>query len=314
MKYGLNKMKVKHSLLSVTQKALAESFGVDMMVTLSRILIPNYDVYQRTGFPENIPIPSRDAAAQIVRDMAALELFPIFVNLLIKISTEGYMGRRYQIHNLRDIIREMHNSGLVYDQVNNTFVEDVKIAKTPNWGVLRNGSDYVISMLRLDIVGNTELVRKYSKTVIESTYSDLRQIVEMASDRRNGRIWSWEGDGGIIAFYFGNRNKFATLCGIEIVNQLYMYNLKQCRLDSPLKVRIAIHNGACQYTNNPESLKKLEIVKKVTEAEANFTKPNTLTITDSVHLSLPSTLTARFTKNAFDNGTIYYRYEIRTEE
>lgn len=66
---------------------------------------------------------SRDAAAQIVRDMAALELFPIFVNLLIKISTEGYMGRQYQIHNLRDI-REMHNSGLVYDQVNNTFVEE----------------------------------------------------------------------------------------------------------------------------------------------------------------------------------------------
>lgn len=87
----------------------------------------------------------------------------------------------------------------------------LKLQKLPTGGVLRNGSDYVISMLRLDIVGNTELVRKYSKTLIESTYSDLRQIVEMASDRRNGRIWSWEGDGGIIAFYFGNRNKFAAL-------------------------------------------------------------------------------------------------------
>ena len=307
-------MKLKHSLISVTQKALSESFGVEMMVTLARHLIPNYDIYERTGFPVNIPIPSRDAAAQISRDMALLELFPAFVNLLIQIATTGYMGRRYQIQSLRDIIREMRNNGLIYDQVNNTFVEDVTIAKTRNWGVLRNGSDYVITLLRLDIVGNTELVRKYPKNVIESTYADLRQIVETASDRRNGRIWSWEGDGGLVAFYFGNRNKYAVFCGIEIVNRLFMYNLKQCRLEAPLKVRTAIHNSACQYTDNPESMKKMEIVRKVTEAESKFTKPNTLTITDSVHLSLPSTVTERFEKNAFDSGTIYYRYEIRSED
>jgi hypothetical protein len=48
-------------------------------------------------------------------------------------------------------------------------------------------------------------VRKYPADVIEKTYEDLRLMVEGAIDKRNGRIWSWEGDGGLVAFFFSHK-------------------------------------------------------------------------------------------------------------
>jgi hypothetical protein len=32
--------------------------------------------------------------------------------------------------------------------------------------------------------------------------------------RRNGRVWRWEGDGGVLAFLFGDKNVQAALAGI----------------------------------------------------------------------------------------------------
>lgn len=306
-------MKIKGSLISLSAKALAESFGTDMIRHTAAMVIQNYDLHDRLGFPHNIPIPARDAAQQVVRDIAAAELFIDFITLLIRLSTEGYMGRRYQINHLNDIVREMFDIGLVYDKVNRTFVEDSSVRQTPNWGTLKTDTEYGFALLRLDIVGNTKLVKKHPPAVIEKTYGDFRHIVERCVSSRNGRIWSWEGDGGMVAFYFGNRNLQSAFAGIEIAHQLYLYNLNGCPLGSPLEVRTAIHCGTCPYTPDPEKLKKLDLVKRTIEAEASHTKPNTLTLTESVFHSLPESVRCRFRRGDFKDGMSYYRYEIRTE-
>ena len=306
-------MKAKPTLINLTVKALTESMGINIMEVLAKKLIPGYDLYDRTGFPESIPIPNIDAARQILTDMNKLEIFPHYINLLIKIQSEGHMGRKYRISYLRDIIKMITEEGFIYDGINKIFVENPRIRRTRNWGTLRQHEEYLFTFLRLDIVKNSELVRKYSAELIQKTYEDLRDIVDIAIDRRNGRVWNWEGDGGLVAFYFSYKNLLAVVSAMEIIHEIFIYNRLFRKLDEPISVRLAIHNGPCVYSENEEDIKKHETVRKVTEIESKYTKPNSVTISNTVFEALDSVLADQFGPVDKNGGARYYNYELKWE-
>ncbi len=306
-------MKVKAKLENLAVRALAESMTVDVMTVLAKKLIDGYDLYERTGFPENIPIPNLDAARQILKDINSLKLFPHYLNLLIKIQSEGLMGRKYKVSHLHEIIQGIKEHGLIYDNINKIFVENPTIRRTKNWGALRKSQEYIFAFLRLDIVKNSELVRKYSAELIQKTYTDLKDIVDIAIERRNGRIWSWEGDGGLVAFYFSYKNLLAVVSAMEIIHELFLYNRLFRKLKDPIAVRLAVHSGPCEYTEDEEGLKKSDTVKKVVTIESKHTRPNTLTLSHTVHESLDSVLADQFTQVKTGSGGRYYSYALEWE-
>lgn len=306
-------MKVKPRLLNLTVHALAESMGVKVMETLAKKLLPGYDLYERTGFPENIPIPNLDAARQILIDMNQHEIVPHLINLLIKIQSEGLMGRKYRISRISEIIREIKEHGLIYDGINKIFVENPRIRRTRNWGTLRESEEYIFAFLRLDIVKSSELVRKYSAELIQKTYSDLKDIVDIAIERRNGRVWSWEGDGGLIAFYFSYKNLLAVVSAMEIIHEIFIYNQLFRKIAEPLAIRVAVHNSRCEYSDNEEEIKKNEAIKKVIAIESKFTKPNSLTVSHTVYEALDSVLADQFKLGEKGYGAKYYYYKLEWE-
>lgn len=303
-------MRVKGSLINTAVRSLAQSMNTTTMVSLIKRLMRDYDLNARTGFPPSIPIPNIDAARQIVNDLVENDLFPQFINLLVEISTKGWMGKTYDIAYIRDLVKDLVEHGFIYDATNKIFVEDPAVRRTRNWGVLREGQECIFSFLRFDIVGNTELVRNYPKDVIDATYSDFGDIVKRAVNRRNGRIWSWEGDGGLIAFYFANKNQMATLSAMEILHELFLYNRLCCRLDSPLKARIAVHGGNCDYTSIEEDIKKLDPVKKTIEYESKHTAPNSVTISGVIHSTLDGIVSEMFAPESGTTKSKLYSYRI----
>lgn len=70
-----------------------------------------------------------------------------------------------------------------------------------------------------------------------------------------------------MAFYFGKRHAWAMLSTMEIVHTLYLNNRTRCRLDEPVQVRIGVHAGPCEYTENEEELKRLETIKELVKIE-----------------------------------------------
>ncbi len=307
-------MKISSSLQNFLIRSLAESASVEVMETLVKELVSGYDLRKRTGFPLNIPIPNRDAARQICTDLMSLEILPHFISLLIEINTNGYFGRKVRVSYLREMIKEVYEHGYIFDHINKMFIENPEVRKTRNWGVLRNNHEYVITFLRLDIVGNSELVRKYPEDMIKTTYNDLLGIVENSIDRRFGRIWNWEGDGGLVAFYFSNKNKLATLSGIEILHELFLYNLMKNRLDNPLGIRTAIHTGYCVYSENMEELNKNETIKTVIDIESRHTQPNSLTVSLNIHSSLDGELAKHFNSISDNKGSTLYNYHLQWEQ
>jgi hypothetical protein len=303
-------MKQSARLASLFQQGMIESMGVDLMVALVRAVISNYDINKRTGIPDSIPINKKDAANQINRDIKEDGLMLEFANLLVKTHMEGYMGRPLQISCIREIIREMFNLGYLYDPEYKMFIENSEVQRTPNWGVLKDNTEYQFTFLRLDIAGNSAIVRDNPAHAVEAAYGELRRIVESAIERRNGRIWSWEGDGVLAAFYFSKNNSNASLAGIEILHELFIFNTMRCSLSSPLNVRIAVHTGQCIYTNNIELIKKNETIKKIIELESKFTPLNSLTISGTTGQHFNDVLLARLEKNASQSTIKYFNYNL----
>lgn len=307
-------MKVTGPLRSVVTRILIESFDMKGLGLITSHLFRNYNFNERSGFSDNLSVPKQVAARQLVADISQSGLFIKMMQVLVDLHTNGHMGRRYVIKDLGVILKHMREQGIVYDLENKIFVEDPAKRRTKNWGTLYEGEEYMFALLRVDIVGNSKLVREYPDEVIQQTYNDFRGIVQDAIDRRNGRIWSWEGDGGLVSFFFSNKKLFATYAGMEIVNNLFLYNKMRCPLNQPLQVRTAVHNGIMEYTSSEEDLKQADPVKKVMNIEANYTPPNTLTVSDTTINVFCRELLSHFDPIVASANQTFYNYSLKWEE
>ena len=96
---------------------------VHLMERLVRRIIPDYDLHRRSGFPENIPIPQVDAAEQVYMDMVSEKLLIRFIEVLIDVNQNGYMGRPVTIRLLPQILNELEEVGLSYNEKYGAIVE-----------------------------------------------------------------------------------------------------------------------------------------------------------------------------------------------
>jgi hypothetical protein len=306
-------MRIPNSIISYCVKALSRSMDNRTMTMLARRLLPGYDLHDRTGIPGSVAIPNQNAASQIVRDIIQCQLFLDFVLLLIDFSDQGkgIAGKKIAIPYLRQILNGVYQMGYIYDRSNRIFVENPKKRKTRNWGTLKKNQEYTITFLRIDIAGNTELVRKNTAGCIEDTYTALRDIVIDSVEKRNGRIWGWDGDGGLAAFCFGNMNESAVLCAMEILHELFIYNCVSCPVESGVQVRLAVHGGAFEYTPDPEELQNSETVKAVNEIEHKHTSLNHVSISHPVRVMLKPLTAQQFTGFRSKAGRDYYEYRLR---
>ena len=305
-------MKITARLRRYMISALSQS-SVHSMQRLARMAIPGYDLHQRSGFPETIDVPKVDAAEQITLDMTQEGMLKEFIELLVKVDRDGLMGRPVPIPTLPQILKEMTDMGYAFNAEYGVFVESDQRGRTKGWGVLREGQSYEIAFLSMDIVGNSELVREYPEDKVKSAYNDLKTIVSRAVAKRNGRTWTWEGDGGLSAFYFGNKNTQVTLAGMEILLELFMYNL----LESPfpgdaLKLRVVAHTGPCQFSNNIRSVQS-STLQRLYQIESQLAQPDSLTLSTNVYTDLGTKLESFFKSVAVRGGHLY-RYRLGWEK
>jgi hypothetical protein len=303
-------MKVKTGLHRLTCKILYESLSMEMIVRLARIVIPGYDIHRQSGIPENIPITAQTAAEQVVKDIIMAGRYLQLIELLIKIDTSGYMGREYPLLYMRDLIKTILAEGYSYDSVTGLFMENAQNQISANWGRLVPGDEFQLALLRLDIVQNSELVRRHEKKAVEATYGDLRTIVSQAVLPRMGRLWFWEGDGCLAAFVFGKKERSAVLAGMEILHNLFFYNRLLNTLGSPLRVRLAVHGGPVKFAEDPMELKKNETIREIAEIESQYGKPDALIVSSNVFISVDRVIQERFSAEQYKDSYKFRQYTI----
>ncbi len=304
-------MKSSYSLIKLAQKALAESIDFKSMIQLAREVIPNYDINIQSGLPENLSAGSRiEAARQIIEDMDEHNFLIQFINSLLGTQFQGYNGKVYKISGLNELLKELYFIGFIYDEETNTLLENRNIRKSRNWGVLMDGRQYSFSFLWIDIAGYSKLVKRFPIDILQSTHEDYISIVSSIIEKRNGRIWSVDGDGLLCAYHFSNKTLSCVLSAIEIVHELFAYNRLYNRLGEPINVRLAVHNDMCEYYND-DRIKRGGFIENLKDLGQKSTRMNSLIITGNVKSMLEPVLSDLFIPLSNDNISDCYYYELK---
>ena len=278
-------MKIQSGNTRSCKKCLQLSLPVDMMICFAKLVNPDYDMYRRTGLTEGMPISNQDAADRIVSDMVEDGYFVDFVEELIRINTNGYMGRQYTIWGLNDVILGLVNEGYSYDKITGQFFENQNKRISANWGRLQEGDERRMAVLRMDIVGNSALVKNNPRVKIEKAYNDIRNIMYRAVTTRLGRLWSWDGDGALAAFLFGSTEKMAVYAGMEILHELFFYNRLHNPLSSPVNLRLGAQIGDVQFSDNETERLKNETIKQAVHLES-LAASNSLSVSYNLYINM----------------------------
>jgi class 3 adenylate cyclase len=291
------------------RKCLSQSLPVNMMVRFARIVYPEYNVYRRTGLSEGMPLSNQSAAQYIVSDMIRDGRFIDFVEALIRIDAAGYMGRRYALKGLNDVVTGLIQDGYSYDPVSAQFFENQRERISPNWGRLNEGDERKMTLLRLDIAGNSQMVRQNPRNKIEKAYADLRLMVNRAVTSRLGRLWSWEGDGALAAFLFGPIEKSAVFCGMDILHDVFFYNRLKNPLSGPLALRIGVHIGPVRYSGDETERLKNDTVKQALALEARAAV-NSMGVSYNVFITMDQNTVNLFGPEQNGPGGKYRLYKL----
>jgi hypothetical protein len=275
-------MKLKsHVVLNIT-RTLYLSLGMDLSLRVALSLVEGYDINRRMGFPPSVPVPVQDAVNRIVLDLIEADLIIELVEWLVHADRHGYRGKQYPIAGIEEIVSGIEQEGYLLDPESELFYEDPRRQRTPGWGRLKDGIEYPITLLRIDIVNNTRIVRANSAEDVRTAYERMRELFQKVVEKRRGRVWLWEGDGGMAAFQYGHPNMSATLCGMEFMNEMLLYNLYANPLDKAIQLRAAAHAGFLRFTQNTAELLQEELVKETVEIESRFTGPDCFSISASI--------------------------------
>ena len=306
-------MKIKNINAAYCRNCLHTSISVDLMVRFAKQIDPNYDIYRQTGFREGLPIPNQIAAQRIVEDMINTGRYIDFVETLVQVDAKGYMGHRYSLKGLDNVVDGIIDEGFTFDKVSGQFFENQRERISPNWGRLVDGDERKMTLLRIDIVGNSELVKKNPMAKIEKSYNDLRGIIKRAVTARLGRLWSLEGDGALAAFLFGSMEKMAVYAGIEIIHELFFYNRLHNTLESPLNIRIGAHIGPVRYSGSEMERLKNETVKQTVSYEA-LAKNNSLCVSYNLFITMDQIVLKLFSPVKTSRSSVYRLYGLEVEK
>jgi len=306
-------MKIKSANTTSCKKSLQVSLSVEMMVHFAKLVYPNYDFYKRTGFKEGMPIPSDFAAGRIVMDLVNDGYYVDFVEALIQAATKGYKGQIYKLSGLDGVAAGLIAEGYTYDKVTGQFLENQTERISPNWGRLQEDHERKMTVLRLDIAGNSELVRDNPQAKIKKAYSDIRDIITRAVNSRIGRLWSWEGDGALAAFCFGPMEKMAVYAGMDILHELFFYNRLRNPLDRPINTRLSAHIGQVRYSNREWERLQNDTVKEAMVLES-LAANNTLCVSFNMYIAIDQNILNLFGPEKTGRGHKYRLYTMGHEK
>jgi class 3 adenylate cyclase len=282
------------------------------MILVARLAYPDYDIYKKGGYPNGYPIANQDAANRIAADMLRDGYYIDFVELLVRLDTQGYMGRYFDLRGLDDVVRDVINAGFSFDKTTGQFFENQRERISRNWGRLLEGDERKMAVLRLDIADNSILVKGNPKELVEKAYNDVRTIVVKAITSRMGRLWSWEGDGALGVFMLNNYSRMAICAGMEILNELFLYNKINNPLKSEIKIRLAAHSGSLVYSESESECLKADTVRKAVSLESQAL-PNSLVISGPLAVAQDQALLNIFSSEKQASHEKYLVYQVKQE-
>ena len=257
------------SLKQEVIEILSVTFKPNEINEIGAILFKRFDLHQVSGTRSIETLSSRRAAGILVDYCIEKHKEILLLEFLIQMDGSIFLGHPVNVEGLEPFFLKFSQIGYSYNPSKRKIVhgkEDPMDQK--NWGALKEGKTYSMTILSLDIVENSRLVKKYGTGKMKKLYASLWTFLRERLSPYNGRIWSWAGDGGLIAFALKNHLINGVKFAMEVQNLMVLFNYDPSYpLEEPIKLRIGIDTGKV-----PFSFSTGQIVSEVINYAAHLEK------------------------------------------
>lgn len=237
------------SLAHQLTELLAANLKPDDINEIGKLIDRKFDMHRLTGERQHVSIGAKRAAALLVEYLEEHGSTSELIKFVAEIDEGVFGGRTVRINGIEEFFHELAKLGIVYDysrrKLHHTKEE---LASLKNFGSLRDGKPYHVTVASVDIVGNSKLVRAHGTKVMEKVYYNLWAFLNRRLADYNGRIWSWAGDGGILAFALDGNEVRALKCALEIQSTIALFNISdENPIEESIELRIGMDCGRIKF-------------------------------------------------------------------
>ncbi len=262
---------------------IAGAFGSDGIDELGQLAFGKYSSHDIAGEDSHITISRRRAARLLVEQAEQREHLAAIVRLIAELDGGIFRGKQLNVTGIEAFFNSLAKIGVVYDPNKRRLYhtkEDIKTLN--NWGSLRDGKTYSISVISVDIVQNSVLVREHGTRTMEKLYFLLRRFLDRKLADYDGRVWNWAGDGGILAFAFADNVNRAVKCAIDIQTSLPLFNISpENPVNRRVALRTAVDTGRVRFYSDTGRIVS-DIINYAAHLEKAATEPGRISISERV--------------------------------
>ena len=289
---------------------LATNFKPEEINEIGRFLLDKkYDHYTISGTERHITISSRKAALILCDTMGSDRNGGLLRLMQFVAGLDGkfFLNRTVELQRLESFLTSMTRRGYQYDFKSGKIVPAGKdSSRLKNWGALKNDKIYDCTIMSIDIVKNSDLVRSHGQKMMEKLYFKFASFFDHLLEHYDGRIWNWAGDGGLVAMTFKDHEIRAVLCALDIQRSLMVFQLSP---DYPIaedfSLRIGLDCGRIKFNLDTGKIIS-DVINYAAHLEKQWAKPGCVAISETVFNALPTKLKTAFPeKDSFEGRTCY---------
>ncbi len=227
---------------------IGENFKTEEVNELGRLVLGSFDSNEAAGSKNHVSISSRKSARALVDRCDQGANVPALLKLVVEVDDATVNGKTVHVKGLETFLGKLLRAGIHYDFKTRRIVTSCEEPdELPNWGCLKDGREYDTAIVSLDIVDNSALVREYGLRRMEKLYFHLWSFLREKLAGTDGRIWSWAGDGGILAFSLKENAQRAVRFALEVQTSMPVFNLTT-ETPATVSVRLGIDTGKVKFS------------------------------------------------------------------
>ncbi len=296
------------SLKNLLIETISASAKPTEIAEIGGMLSKKFDLHSLADKTVNMTIGARRAATILVEHMESTGKTADMIKLFAELDNNLILGKTLQLEGYDYFLQQFTQSGYFYD-FKKRKVLPIKndSSELPNWGSLKDGKTYPVTIISVDIVGNSELVKKNGTKTMKKVYTNLWGFLKQHLALTDGRIWSWAGDGGILAFAFKNQVERAVRFAVEVQRTITLFNMDRANpISDDIELRLGIHAGKVTYHSDSGQIIS-EVINLAAHLEKQKTVPGSISITEEVYCGLAPKLQAIFAGMGVFEGTTCFQ-------
>src|SRR6056297_3619096 len=171
-------------LINDMTEMLSKHLKPNQIDEIGRMLLKRYNSHEKLGIDEHITIPRRKAAESLIDECLSRKKDEDLIKCLIELDGKDLLGKSVRFDGIEKFVKDLTSIGYIYDNKKRRIKrlkdnpEDL-----PNWGALREGKNYEVTVASIDIVGNSVLVKQFGMRKIEKVYAKfwalLRRVLSV---------------------------------------------------------------------------------------------------------------------------------------